>query len=191
MVKTRDERKRKRKKIFIIALAALIFAETGYILGTTGLLYMLPWLGPPAPSFSDVLRVSQAYVFFNGNVTVEKKPPVYQTAYVYVLPYQPGIVYPDQLIARIVLDASQSPVYVVPYPVTSAAVMPDDFYELLPTDANFPVVLLAPNPNNIRIVHDWASGEAQKIGLPVDLRRSPYVLRFQIVNGAVQSAIIV
>jgi len=188
MAKTRDERKRKRKKIFIIALAALIFAETGYILGTTGLLYiLLPWLGPPAPSFSDVLRVSQAYVFFNGNVTVEK-PPVYQTAYVYVLPYQPGIAYPDQLIARIALDASQSPVYVVPFPVTSAAVVPSDFYELLPTDAKFPVVLLAPNPNNVRIVYDWASGEAHRLGLSVDLTR---VIRFQIVNGTVKSAIIV
>jgi len=189
MAKTRDERKRKRKKIFIIALAALIFAETGYILGTTGLLYiLLPWLGPPAPSFSDVLRVSHAYVFFNGNVTVEKKPPEYQTAYVYVLPYQPGIVYPDQLIARIALDASQSPVYVVPLPVTSAAVVPSDIYELLPTDAKFPVVLLAPNPNNVRIVYDWASGEAHRLGLSVDLTR---VIRFQIVNGTVKSAIIV
>jgi len=190
MAKAKSERKRKRGKIFIIALAALIFAETGYILATTGIGPMLFGWGPPAPSFSDVLRVSQAYVFFNGNVTVEK-PPEYQTAYVYVLPYQPGVVYPDQLIARIALDASQSPVYVVPYPVTSAAVVPSDFYELLPTDAKFPVVLLAPNPNNVRIVYDWASGEAHRLGLSVDLTRSSYVIRFQIVNGTIKSAIIV
>jgi len=187
MAKTRDERKRKRKKIFIIALAALIFAETGYILGMTGLLNILFGWGAPSPKFGDVLRISRAYVFFNGNITVEK-PPEYQTAYVYVLPYQPGIVYSDQLIVRIVLDASQSPVYVVPLPVASAAVVPSDFYELLPTNAKFPVILLVPNSDKIGLVREWASGEAQKIGLPMDLTR---VLRFQIVNGTVQSAIIV
>jgi len=139
------------------------------------------------PSFDAVLQVSQAYVFFNGNITVEK-PPMYQTAYVYVVPYQPGIVYPDQLIARIALDASQSPVYVVPLPATGAAVVPDDFYGVLPANAKFPVVLLVPNSNGVGLVYRWASGEAQRLGLSVDLT---HVFRFQIVNGTVQSVITV
>jgi len=188
MAKAKGERKRKRGKIFIIALAALIFAEIGYICGTTGICFH--WGNPPPPDFTAVLQASQAYVFFNGNITVEK-PPVYQTAYVYVLPYQPGIVYPDQLIARIALDASQSPVYVVPLLVTRAAVAPDDFYGVLPTNAKFPVVLLVPNSNKVGLVQEWASGEARRLGLSVDSTRSSYVIRFQIVNGTVQSAIIV
>jgi len=188
MAKAKSEQKRKRGKIFIIALVALIFAETGYILGTTGIGPMLfGGRSSSSPSFDAVLQVSQAYVFFNGNVTVEK-PPVYQTAYVYVLPYQPGIVYPDQLIAKIALDASQSPVYVVPLLVTRAAVVPDDFYGVLPANAKFPVVLLVPNSNNVGLVYEWASGEAQRLGLSVDLT---HVFRFQIVNGTVQSVITV
>jgi len=191
MAKAKSERKRKRGKIFIIALAALIFAETGYILGTTGLWYIIiGGRGPSSPSFDAVLQASRAYVFFNGNVTVEK-PPVYQTAYVYVLPYQPGIVYPDQLIARIVLDASQSPVYVVPLTTPRVAVVPDDFYGVLPTNAKFPVVLLVPNSNDVGSVYNWASGEAQRLGLSVDLTHLTRAIRFQIVNGTVQSAIIV
>ena len=189
MAKAKSERKRKRGKIFIIALAALIFAETGYILGTTGLWYVIGGR-PPSPSFDAVLQASKAYVFFNGNVTVEK-PPVYQTAYVYVLPYQPGIVYPDQLIARIALDASQSPVYVVPLTTPRVAVVPDDFYGVLPANAKFPVILLVPNSDKVNLVQEWASGEARRLGLSVDSTRSSYVIRFQIVNGTVQSAIIV
>jgi len=188
MAKAKSEQKKKRGKIFIIALAALIFAETGYILGTTGLGGILfGGRSSSPPSFDAVLQVSQAYVFFNGNVTVEK-PPVYQTAYVYVLPYQPGIVYPDQLIAKIALDASQSPVYVMPLLVTRAAVVPDDFYGVLPTNAKFPVVLLVPNSNDVGLVYEWVSGEARRLGLSVDLT---HAIRFQIVNGTVQSVITV
>jgi hypothetical protein len=182
---TRSEKKKRRGKIFIIALAALIFAETGYILGVTGLGDVIfatlhnTIFGPPV-DFSAVLSVSEAYVFFNGTVT-RGRPEYYRDAYVYVVAYAPGVSLPDAVVRRLVFDAAERPVYVLPKPLTSGAVVPQDFADVLPDNAKNPVVLLVYPMDKISLIDRWLQG----------IRNLPqgFYIRIHLVDGKPVSAV--
>ncbi|MGC9131950.1 MAG: hypothetical protein ACP5H5_10275, partial [Pyrobaculum sp.] len=156
------EKRKKRGKIFIIALLALIFAETGYILGTTGLLpIILPGVRGASVSFSDVVGVSTAYVFFNGSVT-RGAPQLYGDAYVYVVAYQPGVALPDAVARQIALDAGEKPVYILP--IYNTPINPEDYVDTLPTNAKNPVILLTYPLNKITTVQTWLQQIQNKFG---------------------------
>ncbi|MEM0236020.1 hypothetical protein [Thermofilum sp.] len=55
-------------------------------------------------TFSDVLAVSQSYVFYNGTIKGSLSPDKYNDAYVYVISYAPGVVLPQNLATLIALD---------------------------------------------------------------------------------------
>ncbi len=172
---TRSEKKKRRGKIFIIALAALIFAETGYILVTTGIGHFIFGGGGAATvDFSAVLSVSEAYVFFNGTVT-RGKPEYYRDAYVYVVAYAPGVSLPDAVVRRLVFDAAERPVYVLPKPLTSGAIVPQDFADVLPDNAKNPVVLLIYPMDKISLIDRWLQG----------IRNLPqgFYIRIHLVEG--------
>ncbi len=177
---TRSEKKKRRGKIFIIALAALIFAETGYILGTTGLIHIIFGSGGAATiDFSAVLSVSEAYVFFNGTVTRGK--PEYRDAYVYVVAYAPGVSLPDTVVMKLTFDAAERPVYVLPIPRTSGVIAPQDFADVLPDNAKNPVVLLIYPMDKISLVEGWVQGIK-------DLPQGFYI-RIHLVEGKPVSAV--
>ncbi len=134
-------KKRKRGKIFLIALAALLFAEAGYILGTTGLGWMIFSPKPAGAAFGEVLAVSEGIVFHGGNVTVGR-PPLFDNAYVYVINYAPGQRLPERVVTRVVVDAGERPVYILP--LFQGYVLPDDFLYDIPKNLANPVVVLYP-----------------------------------------------
>jgi hypothetical protein len=178
---TRSEKKKRRGKIFIIALAALIFAETGYILGTTGIGHFIFGGGDAATvDFSAVLSVSEAYVFFNGTVT-RGRPEYYRDAYVYVVAYAPGVSLPDAVVRRLVFDAAERPVYVLPKPLTSGAVVPQDFADVLPDNAKNPVVLLIYPVDKISLIDRWLRS--------IDNLPQGFYIRIHLVEGKPVSAI--
>lgn len=158
------EKRKKRGKIFLIALLALIFAETGYILGATGLFsVILPGVPGASASFSDVLAVSTAYVFFNGSVT-RAAAQLYGDAYVYVVAYQPGVAMRDAVARQIVLDAGEKPVYILPIPLYNTPINPEDYRDALPTDARNPVILLTYPLNKLATVDAWLQQIQNKYG---------------------------
>jgi len=171
---TRSEKKR-RGKIFIIALAALIFAETGYILGTTGIgRFIFGGGGAATVDFSAVLSVSEAYVFFNGTVT-RGRPEYYRDAYVYVVAYAPGVSLPDAVVRSLVFDAAERPVYVLPIPRTSGVIAPQDFADVLPDNAKNPVVLLIYSTDKISLVDRWLQS--------IDNLPQGFYIRIHLVEG--------
>ncbi|MFN3804456.1 MAG: hypothetical protein ACK4SY_05330 [Pyrobaculum sp.] len=158
----KDARRKRRRKIFFMALAALIFAEAGYILGTTGLIHLLPLSPTHGAGFGDVVEASEGYVFFGGNIT--RGAPLYDTTYVYILPYRTGQRLSEQLLARITLDAAERPVYILPA-VQAGYVDPADFIDL-PKDLRNPVVLLYPKSDRwYRVVADWLQAVATKLNI--------------------------
>ncbi|AET33823.1 hypothetical protein [Pyrobaculum ferrireducens] len=158
------EKRKKRGKIFIIALLALIFAETGYILGTTGLLpILLPGVRGASVGFSDVVGVSTAYVFFNGSVS-RGVSQLYGDAYVYVVAYQPGVALPDAVARQIALDAGEKPVYILPIPIYNAPINPEDYVDTLPTNAKNPVILLTYPLDKRTVVNSWLQQIQSKFG---------------------------
>jgi hypothetical protein len=178
---TRSEKKKRRGKIFVIALAALIFAETGYILGTTGIGHIIFGRGGTATlDFSAVLSASEAYVFFNGTVT-RGRPEYYRDAYVYLVAYVPGVSLPDAVVRSLVFDAAERPVYVLPIPRTSGVIAPQDFANVLPDNAKNPVVLLIYSTDKIDIIGRWL----QSID---NLPQGSYI-RIHLVEGKPVSAI--
>jgi hypothetical protein len=178
---TRSEKKKRRGKIFIIALAALIFAETGYILGTTGIgPFIFGRGGAATVDFSAVLSASEAYVFFNGTVT-RGRPEYYRDAYVYVVAYAPGVSLPDAVVRRLVFDAAERPVYVLPKPLTSGAVVPQDFADVLPDNAKNPVVLLIYPVDKISLIDRWLRS--------IDNLPQGFYIRIHLVEGKPVSAV--
>lgn len=157
---TKSEKRRRRGKTFIIALIALIFAETGYILFTTGLGWRIfgPRDASPTTDFTTVLSVSQAYVFFNGTVSAVTTPPRYDNAYVYLVLYRPGIQLPQALTQQISLDAAERPVYVLPVLEYNTPINPADFAEALPTNAKKPVILLTYTMDKFEKIRSWIIG---------------------------------
>lgn len=152
---TRSEKKKRRGKIFIIALAALIFAETGYILGTTGLSRIIFGRGGAASvDFSAVLSVSEMYVLSNGT-RPSGRPEYYRDAYVYVVAYAPGIPLPRAVVNRMVLDAAERPVYVLPRLLTGGFIDRRDFVNVLPNITKNPVVLLIYPKDKKDLVERW------------------------------------
>lgn len=182
----RSELRKRRRKIFFIALAALIFAETGYILGTTGLINI--FLGPKAPDTSSidvVLNTARSYVFYNGSVT-EGPPPKYRDAYVYVFYYQPGVSLPSSAAAKLVLDSAERPVYVVPIPIQGTGVLIDDFN--IPTTPKHPIVVLTYSHDQLIQVDTWVYNVLNKFN--VGLGQTGAV-RITVNNGVVQGVIVV
>ncbi|MFN7105148.1 MAG: hypothetical protein ACK4M3_00950 [Pyrobaculum sp.] len=157
----KDDRRKRRRKIFFIALAALIFAETGYILGTTGLIHL--FFSPTATvGFSDVVKASDGYMFFEGNIT--RGTPLYNNTYVYVIPYRTGQRLSEQLLARITIDAAERPVYILPA-LRFGYVDPADFIDL-PRDLRNPVVVLYPKSDKwYNVVSDWLHSVAAKLDI--------------------------
>ncbi|MGK0548862.1 MAG: hypothetical protein ABWU84_04400 [Pyrobaculum sp.] len=171
---TDSSRRKKRRRIFFIALAALIFAETGYILGTTGLIYpllaALGWGRTASAAFSDVLAVSQSYVFYNGTIKGPLSPDKYNDAYVYVISYAPGVVLPQNLATLIALDAAEKPVYVLPVSQYRTPINPEDFVDVLPDNAKYPVILLVYPPDKATAVSAWVSEVAGQVNVRLELR---------------------
>jgi len=153
------DKKRRRGKIFIIALAALIFAETGYILGVTGLggIIFGHGGGSSGADFASVLSVSEAFVFFNGNVS-RSRPEKYGDAYVYAVSYAPGVSLPGAVVQRIAFDAAEKPVYVLPIPEIGGVIAPHDFADVLPDNAKNPIILLTYPPDKLNTVLSWLQG---------------------------------
>lgn len=176
---TSRERLKRRKKIFIIALAALIFAEAGYILGTTGLIHLLPLR--PKVEFTQILSFSKAYVLTGGNGTLTTSP-MYSDAYVYVVLYQPGLRLPDNLARQIALDAAEKPVYILPIPVVSAPVMPHDFVESLQIDSRNPVVILIYPLEKQQDVYMWLGEVESRLGVKITGN-----VRIELVNSEPKS----
>jgi hypothetical protein len=182
---TRSGKKKRRIKL----LAVLIFAEAAFILGTTGLGYNVFGhvatvlrniiFGPPV-DFSAILSVSEAYVFFNGTVT-RGRPEYYRDAYVYVVAYAPGVSLPDAVVRRLVFDAAERPVYVLPKPLTSGVIVPQGFADVLPDNAKNPVVLLIYPIDKISLVEGWVRGIK-------DLPQGFYI-RIHLVEGKPVSAV--
>jgi hypothetical protein len=178
---TRSEKKKRRGKIFIIALAALIFAETGYILGTTGIGHFIFGGGGAATvDFSAVLSASEAYVFFNGTVT-RGRPEYYRDAYVYVVAYTPGASLPNAVVRSLVFDAAERPVYVLPIPQTSGVIAPQDFADVLPDNAKNPVVLLIYSTDKISLIGSWLRS--------IDNLPQGSYIRIHLVEGKPVSAV--
>ncbi|ACB39120.1 hypothetical protein [Pyrobaculum neutrophilum] len=165
----KGERRKRRGKIFLIALLALIFAETGYILGTTGLGPLIFGRGGPTPTtdFSAVLSVSQAYVFYHGNVTRAERPPQYGNAYVYIVPYRPGLQIPQAVAQQIALDAAERPVYVLPVLQYNTPIDPVDFAIVLPTDGRNPVVLLTYSATDFGKIESWLLGVQNQLKITI------------------------
>ncbi|MCU7787950.1 hypothetical protein ODS41_08500 [Pyrobaculum sp. 3827-6] len=158
------EKRKKRGKIFIIALLALIFAETGYILGTTGLMGIIfPGVRGASVGFSDVVGVSTAYVFFNGSVS-RGVSQLYGDAYVYVVAYQPGVALPDAVARQIALDAGEKPVYILPIPIYNTPINPEDYIDTIPTNTKNPVILLTYPLNKFATVQTWLQQIQNKFG---------------------------
>jgi len=179
---TKIDKKKRRGKIFIIALAALIFAETGYLLGTTGLGGIIFGLGGSSGvSFDAVLSVSDAVVFFNGSVT-RGRPVSYGDAYVYVVAYAPGVALPSAVVRGITFDAAEKPVYVLPIPQHGGVIAPQDFVDVLPDNAKNPVILLTYSPDKLTTVESWLRG----INLP-----QSYYIRVELRNGKPVSVVAV
>ncbi|MEZ0318464.1 MAG: hypothetical protein ABWK05_00515 [Pyrobaculum sp.] len=181
----RSESRRRRRKIFYIALAALIFAETGYILGTTGLGgIILGGKGAGTPSFDVVLNTERSYVFYKGNVT-EGPPPNFSNAYVYVFNYMPGVPLQDALATKLLIDSAERPVYVVPVPLQGTGVLEDDFYSLRNAQGH-PIVVLTYSQAQWQKVAAWINAVLNKYN--VGLGQTGAV-RITITNGVAQAAI--
>jgi hypothetical protein len=178
------DKKRRRGKFFIIALAALIFAETGYILGVTGLggIIFGHGGGSSGVDFASVLSVSEAFVFFNGNVS-RSRPEKYGDAYVYAVSYAPGVSLPGAVVQRIAFDAAEKPVYVLPIPRTSGAIVPHDFRNVLPDNAKNPIILLTYPSDKLDTVLSWLQGIK-------NLPRSNYI-RIELRDGRPVSVVAV
>lgn len=170
---TDSSRRKKRRRIFFIALAALIFAETGYILGTTGLIYpLLSAFGrgrTASATFSDVLAVSQSYVFYNGTIKGPISPDKYNDAYVYIIGYAPGAVLPQNLATLIALDAAEKPVYVLPVSPYRTPINPEDFVGVLPENARYPVILVVYPPDKATAVITWVDRVAGQVNVRLEL----------------------
>ena len=169
---TRSEKKKKKR---IKLLIAIIFAEAGFILGVTGLGHIIFGHGGAATvDFSAVLSVSEAFVFFNGTVT-RGRPEYYRDAYVYVVAYAPGVSLPDAVVRSLVFGAAERPVYVLPKPLTSGAIVPQDFAGVLPDNAKNPVVLLVYPVDKISLIDRWLQG----------IRNLPqgFYIRIHLVEG--------
>ena len=152
---TRSEKKRRRGKNFIIALAALIFAEAGYILWVTGLGHIiLGNRGAASVDFSAVLSASEMYVLSNGTMP-SGRPEYYRNAYVYVVAYAPGIPLPRAVVNRMVLDAAERPVYVLPRLLTGDFIDRRDFVNVLPNNTKNPVVVLIYPKDKKDLVEGW------------------------------------
>lgn len=176
---TSRERLKKRKKIFVIALAALIFAEAGYILGTTGLIHLLPLR--PKVEFTQIISFSKAYVLTDGNETLTTSP-MYSDAYVYVVLYQPGVRLPDSLAKQIALDAAEKPIYILPIPIVSAPVMPQDFVESLQINSRNPVVILIYPLERLQEVQTWLAEVENKLGVRITGN-----VRIELINNEPKS----
>jgi len=154
LMPTRSAKKKKRIKLLI----AIIFAEAGFILGVTGLGHIIfGHGGAVAVDFSAVLSISEAFMFFNGTVT-RGKPEYYRDAYVYLVAYAPGVSLPDAVVRSLVFGAAERPVYVLPIPRTSGAIVPHDFADVLPDNAKNPIILLTYPPDKLNTVLSWLQG---------------------------------
>ncbi|MEM4633246.1 MAG: hypothetical protein QW610_06510 [Pyrobaculum sp.] len=162
---SRDKR-RKRGLVFIIALAALIFAETGFILGTTGLAELI--LPKPKVSFEQILSFSEAYIIEGGNETVGK-PPKFDNAYVYVILYQQGTRLSENIAAQIAVDAAEKPVYILPLPIVQAPILTNDIIEPLPTNVKNPVVVLIYplDRNTLGLIGAWLGEVENALGVRI------------------------
>jgi hypothetical protein len=170
---------KRRKKLFLMALAAIIFAETGYILGTTGIGWMLIELffGTRPLAFLDLVSKSpEVYVFYNGSVArADSRAVRYNDSYVHLIYYAGARLAPTAL-RWIEVDASEKPVYVIPFSPRGVPVNPADFYDALPKTAAHPVVLVICNAGDLE---RWLSYVSQRL----QYRPSGTHIRIEIAGG--------
>ncbi|MGC9049972.1 hypothetical protein [Pyrobaculum sp.] len=163
LIKTREALAKTAGALLIASLAILVFAEIGYILWTP-LPQPLPQPGSSgSSSFSDVVGVSTAYVFFNGSVS-RGVSQLYGDAYVYVVAYQPGVALPDAVARQIALDAGEKPVYILPIPIYNTPINPEDYIDTIPTNTKNPVILLTYPLNKFATVQTWLQQIQNKFG---------------------------
>lgn len=105
MAKKRDKPRKRNRKIFAIAIAAIIFAEVGWVLGTSG--FRLPFFGrQQTPDLATLLANTQLWVLTQrGYAPSNSAPPVYNNSIVVIT--VSGIPLPKSL-----LNSTQ-PVYVL------------------------------------------------------------------------------
>lgn len=105
MAKKRDKPRKRNRKIFAIAIAAIIFAEVGWVLGTSG--FRLPFFGrQQTPDLATLLANTQLWVLTQrGYAPSNSAPPAYNNSIVVIT--VSGISLPKSL-----LNSTQ-PVYVL------------------------------------------------------------------------------
>ncbi len=157
MAKKRERPRRRDRKVFAIAIAAIIFAEVGWVLGTSG--FRLPFFGrSPEPDLSTLLRNSQLWVLTQrGYAPSGSTPPMYNNSIVVIA--VSGIPLPKSLLN------STRPVYILmldpfygPYSFNAANYV---YYSLF--DGNYTVAsqyknkvfLIMPSDQQAAAVFQW------------------------------------
>lgn len=157
MAKKRERPRRRNKKVFAIAIAAIIFAEVGWVLGTSG--FRLPFFNkPPEPDLATLLRGSQLWVLTQrGYAPSNSPPPAYNNSIVVIA--VSGIPLPKSLLN------STEPVYILmldpfygPYSFNAANYV---YYSLfggnytVASQYRNKVVLIMPSDQQAAAVFQW------------------------------------
>ncbi|CCC82658.1 hypothetical protein [Thermoproteus tenax] len=89
-------RPRRNRRIFVVALIAIIFAEIGWILGTSGFRLPIGGGGTQRLAISPLLSNAQLWVLTPNGYAPGGQPPVYNNAIVYVA--MEGVSLPQSLL---------------------------------------------------------------------------------------------
>ncbi|MEZ0248207.1 MAG: hypothetical protein ABWJ97_02940 [Thermoproteus sp.] len=112
MAKKREGRSKRRGRIFIIAVLAIIFAEVGYILGTSGI--HLGFSRPPQLQLRQLVQNSQLWVLTErGYAPSASPPPLYNNSIVVItvagLPLPKAVLNSDVPVYVLMLDPIYGP----------------------------------------------------------------------------------
>ncbi|MEL9990463.1 MAG: hypothetical protein QXP98_01060 [Thermoproteus sp.] len=112
MAKRRESRSKRRGRIFIIAILAIVFAEVGWILGTSGIHF--GFSRPPQLQLRQLVQNSQLWVLTQrGYAPSASPPPLYNNSIVVItvagLPLPKAVLNSDVPVYVLMLDPIYGP----------------------------------------------------------------------------------
>jgi len=174
------------KKIMVLLI--LIFAEAGYILGTTGLGgFLFRFFSGGATREADLRslleHVGEAYVHEKGKWIRLDKPPYYENATLYVAQFQlvrhGDVVYGGEL-PIYDMSLSEGPVYLLLLDVSTSPL--DVIRELNETAPdNTYLMFVKKTEADYSAVFAWLEDASLSLGRRFDLTQLP--IKFDVING--------
>lgn len=193
----RDARRRRKGWIFFVALAALIFAEAGYLLVPLGAVNRLldRLLGRQTLTYDDFLSDVAAWRLVNGSwVRADLGRP--GSAYIYVVTSDRLT---DLVLARATADSARAPTFLFLLDPFYTSMGPEDVIRginstLYPLGGRLALLFpITPDPARSRAL-GWAVQAAEASGYiqqPVSLSQFPQYVpyRIEVRNGTVVSVV--